>query len=80
MDNLPNHIKVKVLQYIPRRVHPVATIMKNAFEKYGSDLYHWGEIDYCECCGEHCNDAGFCWICDYKHRGYNMYNGYGKNM
>ncbi len=65
MEDLPTHIKIKILQYIPRRVHPVATIFKNALERHGNDMDRWLDLDYCDSCGEPCNDAYLCWICDY---------------
>jgi hypothetical protein len=31
MEQLPNHIKIKILNYIPRRIHPCSIMVKTAF-------------------------------------------------
>ena len=70
MEDLPNHIKIKILQYIPRRVQPVAIIFKTAFNMYDNDMEWWFDLDYCEFCGEQCNEESFCWQCDYPEKKY----------
>ena len=41
MEQLPTHIKINILSFIPRRVHPSAIIMRKAINEC---VRHWTEV------------------------------------
>ncbi len=48
MEQLPNHIKIQILNFIPRRVHPTAIMMRTEIDEC---VGHYTDILYAE---EHC--------------------------
>ena len=33
MEHLPNHMKINIMNYIPRRIHPASIIMREAIDE-----------------------------------------------
>jgi len=61
MELLSNEIKIQILNYIPRKVHPVSILFKDELKRGRYRFISLFEGDYCECCGEPIHElAIFC--------------------
>ena len=62
MEQLSNELKIKIMNFIPRRIHPVAIMVKDAiieaeecFMDESNQLKCIHQNENCDCCGEFWN-------------------------
>ena len=83
MQELPNHIWLNIIGYLPRRINPVSVFFKDAMSKAKEDIYDEFQLSmkYClrsdkmkyrmfpDCCGQFYNDCGcVCRTCDGEYK------------
>ena len=59
MEQLSNELKIKIMNFIPRRIHPVAVMVKDAIKEAEEVFFEEENLieyirlgQYCDCCGD----------------------------